>query len=203
MIIYGASGHGKVIFDILKSIGISIAQVVDDNPDIQSFMGFQVDQQVHSDSEKIVIAIGDNKIRKAVSEKFPSRFSEALIHNTAYVSDEVEISEGAVIMAKAVVHPSVVIGKHSIINTGSIIEHDVRIDDFAHISPGAVVTGGVKIGEGTHIGAGAVIIPGITIGKWVTVGAGAVIINDIPDFAVVVGNPGKIIKFNKTENESR
>ena len=81
------------------------------------------------------------------------------------------------------------------------MEHDVQIEDFVHISPGSVITGGIKIGEGTQVGAGATVIPGITIGKWVTIGAGAVVINDIPDFAVVVGNPAKIIKFNKTNNE--
>jgi acetyltransferase EpsM len=36
----------------------------------------------------------------------------------------------------------------------------------------------------------------VKIGKWATIGAGAVIINDVPDYAVVVGNPGKVIKFN-------
>jgi len=35
----------------------------------------------------------------------------------------------------------------------------------------------------------------ITIGKWCIIGAGCVVINDIPDFAVVVGNPGKVIKI--------
>jgi len=50
--------------------------------------------------------------------------------------------------------------------------------------------------EGPHVGAGAVVIPNIIIGKWVTIGAGAVIIKDIPDFAVVVGNPGRVIKIN-------
>ncbi len=203
MVIYGASGHGKVIFDILESIDIKVDQVVDDNSEIDNFLGFQVDQEVNSEFVEIVIAIGNNKIRKKVSEKLSGRFSKALIHQTAHVSNSVEISEGTVVMARAVVHPSVKIGKHAIINTGSIVEHDVEIGDFAHISPGATVTGNVHIGEGSHIGAGATIIPGINIGKWATIGAGAVIINDVPDYAVVVGNPGKIIKFNKTENESR
>ncbi len=70
------------------------------------------------------------------------------------------------------------------------------LEDFVHISPNVAIAGGVKIGEGTHIGIGACIIPGITIGKWVTVGAGAIIIKDVPDFAVVVGNPAKIIKYS-------
>jgi acetyltransferase EpsM len=62
------------------------------------------------------------------------------------------------------------------------------------------LAGNVTIGEGSHVGIGATVIQGITIGKWVTIGAGTVIIKDIPDYAVVVGNPGKIIKYNN-ENE--
>ena len=45
-----------------------------------------------------------------------------------------------------------------------------------------------------------VIIQGIKIGKWAKIGAGAVIVNDIPDYAMVVGVPGKIIKYLKNEN---
>jgi acetyltransferase EpsM len=54
----------------------------------------------------------------------------------------------------------------------------------------------VFVGEGTQVGIGACVIQGVKIGKWATIGAGAVIINDVPDYAVVVGNPGKVIKFN-------
>ena len=62
-----------------------------------------------------------------------------------------------------------------------------------HISPNAALAGNVSVGEGTQIGIGAAVIQGIKIGKWVTVGAGAVIIKDIPDYAVVVGNPARIL----------
>jgi acetyltransferase EpsM len=73
---------------------------------------------------------------------------------------------------------------------------DCKIGHFAHLSPGVALAGNVTVGEGTHVGIGSCVIQGITIGKWVTIGAGAVIIKDVPDYAVVVGNPGIIIKFN-------
>jgi UDP-2-acetamido-3-amino-2,3-dideoxy-glucuronate N-acetyltransferase len=47
--------------------------------------------------------------------------------------------------------------------------------------------------EGATIGANATILCGITIGKWAMVGAGAVVTENIPDYAIVVGNPAKII----------
>jgi acetyltransferase EpsM len=57
----------------------------------------------------------------------------------------------------------------------------------------------VIVGEGTHIGAGATVIPNIKIGKWCIIGAGAVITKDVPDYSLVFGVPGRIIK--KINNE--
>ena len=204
MIVYGASGHAKVIIDIIRSQGdISIDYVLDDNRSIDRILDFEVKHDLNDEMEALnaVIAIGNNSIRKKVAGRLPNRFIKALIHKSAILAENSNIEEGTVVMANAVINSSTRMGKHCIINTGSVIEHDVRISDFVHISPSATITGNVEIGEGSHIGAGAVVIPGIKIGEWVTVGAGAVIINDIPDYAVVVGNPGKIIKYNKISNE--
>ncbi len=73
---------------------------------------------------------------------------------------------------------------------------DCVIGDFAHIAPNVSIAGNVSIGEGSQIGIGASIVQGVTIGKWAVVGAGSVILDDVPDYAVVVGVPGKIIKYN-------
>jgi acetyltransferase EpsM len=54
--------------------------------------------------------------------------------------------------------------------------------------------GNIRIGVGTQVGACATIIPNIRIGKWCKIGAGAVVTKDIPDYSVVVGVPGIIIK---------
>ena len=51
----------------------------------------------------------------------------------------------------------------------------------------------VYIGEDAFIGASVVVLPGTRIGKSVIIGAGAVVKGNIPDYAIVVGNPAKII----------
>ena len=201
MIVYGASGHGKVIIDILKSQNMKISAVVDDNPDISEIADLPVFQKINDANESIVVAIGNNKIRKKVCSTIKNALAKPIFHTTAVIGSNVAIDLGTVIMANAVVNTSTIIGKNCIINTGCVVEHDVQLGDFVHISPGSIITGGVEIGAGTHIGAGATIIPGVKIGKWATIGAGAIVIRDVPDFAIVVGNPAKIIKFNKTENE--
>ena len=103
-------------------------------------------------------------------------------------------------MANAAINPGAEIGKHCIINTASIVEHDCKIADFVHISPNASLAGNVTVEEGAHIGIGSSIIQGVTIGKWAVIGAGSVILKNVPDFATVVGNPGRVIKINKDNN---
>lgn len=200
MIIYGASGHSKVIIDIVESRAEhTIDLIIDDNEEIKEVFGYKVEHEFREDlrNEPLVIAIGNNQVRKKIADKFNLTYSQALIHKNASVNKYIEIGVGSVVMAGAVINPSAEIGENSIINTNAVIEHDVKISNFAHISPGAIITGNVRVGEGTHIGAGAKVIPGVHIGSWVTVGAGAVILRDVPDYAVVVGNPGRIVKFNK------
>lgn len=203
MNLYGASGHAKVILDIAHSQNKGITQVFDDNPAIQTFMGYEVDHNPSKNLDELVptiIGIGDNKIRKRVATSMFGIIHPFLFHESAILSPSAIIGAGTVVMANAVVNADAKIGKHCIVNTGAVVEHDIEMENYVHISPNASVAGNVKIGEGTHIGIGATIIPGVHIGKWVTVGAGAVIIENIPSFATVVGNPGRIIKFIE-ENE--
>lgn len=203
MNIYGASGHGKVIIDLLHSRMLEIHQVLDDNPVITGIYDYPVVHEFTPEvlRRKTLVAIGDNRTRKKVVNNFPGVFYRGVSHATAVVDRTVELGEGTVVMANAAINADTIIGSHCILNTGCIVEHDCVVENFAHISPGAVLAGGVKIGEGTHIGIGALVIPGKKIGKWCTIGAGAVIIEDVPDNATVVGNPGKIIKILDKEYE--
>ena len=91
----------------------------------------------------------------------------------------------------------------------------IFISDYVHVGKGATlfqqVTIGIKdydhgldkvptLADNVTVGAGAKVLGPIKIGNNVTIGANAVVTKDIPDNAVVVGNPGKIIKY-KEENQ--
>jgi len=86
------------------------------------------------------------------------------------------------------------IGRHVITSTTASIDHDCYIRDFSHIAPKATLCGNVEIGYGTLVGAGSIIHPGIKIGEWCTIGIGTTVMRDVPDFSVVIGNPGRILK---------
>lgn len=194
MIIYGASGHGKVIKAIAASRGIEINGFVDDYYAGENFLNLPILKL--NTEEEIIFGLGDNSNRKKIAERYISQWSDALIHNAALVNTDKPLGKGTVVMPAVIVNEASSIGNHCIINTAAVVEHDCTLGDYVHLSPNATLSGNVTVGEGTHIGAGAVVIPGITIGKWVVVGAGAVIINDIPDYATVVGNPGRTIKID-------
>jgi acetyltransferase EpsM len=196
--LFGASGHGKVIKDVALSSGHLVEAFFDDNPKVQFIDDVPVFKftEISDCKEKtFLISIGSNILRKKLSEKFSLDY-DTLIHDNAVISETVAISLGTVIMAGVIINANTNIGRHVIVNTSAVIEHDCVIDDFVHISPSATITGNVSIGEGTHIGAGAIVIPNVKIGKWVIIGAGTVVIKDVPDFAIVVGNPGRIKKYN-------
>ena len=53
----------------------------------------------------------------------------------------------------------------------------------------------ILIKKGAWIGAGATILPGVTVGKYAIVGSDTVVTKDVPDYAVVVGNPAKLLKY--------
>lgn len=197
MILIGASGHAKVILDILRLNNIPVECLVDANPAIKDLLEVpvQFEGTFNFFVQDAIISIGSNKVREKVAKKYALNYAKA-IHPSAILDISVQVGVGTVVMASATVNNSTIIGTHCIVNTSSSIDHDCLLENFVHISPNATLCGGVQIGEGTHVGAGATIIPNISIGKWVTVGAGAVVISNIPDYAVVVGNPARIIKYN-------
>jgi maltose O-acetyltransferase len=59
----------------------------------------------------------------------------------------------------------------------------------------------IIIGDDVWIGARAVILPGIRIGKGAIIGAGSVVTTDVPEYAIVGGNPARILRF-RTENKA-
>lgn len=193
MYLYGASGHAKVVMDILVASGEPVYGLVDDNPEVNELAGYQVYHQFEGFSP-FIVSIGSNAIRKKVVEKLGNTSYGKAIHPSAILSPSALVNEGTVVMQGAIIQADTRIGRHCIINTGASVDHECVIGDFAHISPHSTLCGNVHVGEGSWIGAGTTVIPGVKIGKWCVVGAGSVVAKDIPDGVLAVGNRCKIIK---------
>ena len=197
MYLFGASGHAKVIMDILKANAIEVKGFYDDDTTKKALQGVPVIGHTDDHTAEMVpciISIGDNRVRKKVVKRIAVEAYASAIHPGARLSPSVKIGMGTVVMAGVILNADSMIGDHVIINTAASIDHDCQIADYCHIAPNSTLCGGVAVGEGTLIGAGAVVIPNVSIGRWATIGAGAIVTRDIPDFCLAVGNPVRLVK---------
>lgn len=198
VIIIGAGGHAKVVADIVEKSGDKVLGFLDDHFDKgQELLGYpilgHVDEVTQFKEHYFVVAIGDNYTRKFIADAYANIKFYTAIHPAAVIGLDVEIGEGTVIMANAVINPSTNIGNHSIINTSSVIEHDNVLDDFVHVSPKAVTGGGVYIGTLSHIGIGVTVKNNISIIRESIIGAGSVVVKNIIEKGTYVGVPATLL----------
>lgn len=203
LIILGAGGHSKVLIEILKNSQVTIIGITDPlfekGTEINGIKVLGNDNEINNYNPKeieLINGIGfinkDTK-RNILYEHFRKKgyIFNPLVHKSAILADDIELSEGIQILARAVLQPGSIIGENTIINTGAIIEHGSKVGRYSHVAPGAIILGDTEIGENSFIGAGAVIIQGVKIGNDCIVGAGGVIIKDVKDGATVVGVPAR------------
>lgn len=212
-VIIGAGGHARVILEILNydrniDVVAFIDNVIPSSP--EKIMGIPVygDHSVLPELFKngvkaAIIGVGKNNIRKTYFEQIRDMDVEMInaIHPTANIAHNVKTGKGVVIATNAAIATGVKIGDNVIVNTGAIIEHEDILEDHVHIASGTVLAGRVRVKKGAFIGAGSVVKEYITIGRNAIIGAGSVVLEDIPDNAVAVGAPAKVIKIAGDKNE--
>ncbi|HEY8265414.1 MAG TPA: acetyltransferase [Steroidobacteraceae bacterium] len=183
LVLIGASGHAKVVIDIVEKEGrFKIAHLLDDNPALhgKDFFGYRVagaTDTILARAQLVLVSIGDNAVRARIANRLRDgglAFAQA-IHPSAQIGRGATIGAGTVVMAGAVVNADAKIGENVIINTGASVDHDCIVESGAHIAPGARLCGGVRIGAGTLVGAGAVLIPGVQVGANTVVPAGTTV----------------------------
>lgn len=195
MVLFGAGGHARVVYESLKTAGVEIDGIFDHNSEIKTFAGLPVVHAYSSQeflNQRVIIAIGNNEARARLAEIIKHEYGRC-IDRTALIAPSTKISQGSMVLLGAAVQSNVLIDEHAIVNTRAIVEHDCHIGKFAHIGPAAVICGAVKVGVGAFIGANSTVLPGIEIGDWATVGAGSVVLEDVKLGTAVAGNPARIL----------
>jgi len=207
VVIWGASGHAKVIAGILEmNSSYELLGFLDDaNPERkgQAFCGKRIlggREQLRSLRKKNVkhIALGfgnclkRNKVGNFLVDQGISPLT--VCHPTYSMASDVEIGQGTVIMAGAIIDPACRIGNYCIINNNSVVCHDAVIEDAVHICPGVHVAGQVTIGLASWVGIGSCISDHVNIGARSYIGAGSVVVKDIPGGVLAYGNPARVIR---------
>ena len=202
--IVGAGGHGKVVFDTTRNMGLAVAGFLDAAPGKVGgeYMGVKVfdqDKTLKSISPAnfhLANGIGSVSVRRhfyidacAMGFGFPQ-----IVHPAATVSEDARLAQGVQVMAGCVVQPGARISENSVINTAASIDHDCDLAAHVFVGPGATLCGTVTVGVGAHVGAGATILEDISIGEDATVGGGAMVVEPVPDGVTVVGVPARAVK---------
>ncbi len=137
------------------------------------------------------------------------------IWHRAQVRTGARIGAECVIGRDAFIDEGVEIGDRVKIQNAALVYHGVTVEDGVFIGPNAILTNDrypraitaagalsraddwivspIRLRTGASIGAGAVVVAGRDVGRFATVGAGAVVTRDVPDHALVAGNPARRI----------
>jgi len=153
-----------------------------------------------------------------ISENPYFHHATAIIDEGAEIGPDTRIWHFSHVMAKAKIGGHCVLGQNVFIADGVVIGDHVKIQNNVSIYTGVICEDAVFLGpsvvftnvinprsevnrkdefkttlvkRGASIGANATIICGIEIGQYAFIGAGAVVTSDVPDFALIIGNPGK------------
>ena len=119
------------------------------------------------------------------------------------------------ICAHTFIENDVIIGDNVTVKSGVYLWDGIKVEDNVFIGPCVAFTNDkyprsknfpeefseILIKKGASIGANATILPGLTLGEHCMIGAGSVVTKDVPPYAVVVGNPAKVVKFLKRPHD--
>lgn len=205
-IIWGSSGHGKVVAEAIGLRGGLVERLVDNDPmATPCVQGVQLctgetglREWLAADpwtgrSGAIAIggARGADRLAIAALLRALGIGLPAVIHPGASVSTSARIGAGSQVLAGSVVAADAVLGDATIVNHGAVVDHECILGHGVHVAPGAVLCGCIRVEDGAMVGAGATVLPRLRIGRGAVVGAGAVVTRDVPDGAVEVGNPAR------------
>jgi acetyltransferase EpsM len=205
VIIWGASGHAKVVADAIRSSREhELVGFIDDlHPEREGaqFFGGRIlggrEALLRARSRgvnNVVFGFGDCAARLRLAAwatthglQFPT-----IIHPAAVVSSSARIGGGTYIAAGAIVAADASLGEHVIVNTAASIDHDCVVADGAHICPGVRLAGGVHVGRTAWVGIGSVVRENLRIGEGAMLGAGSVVVSDIAAWCLAYGAPARI-----------
>ncbi|MCX2982022.1 acetyltransferase [Halieaceae bacterium IMCC14734] len=208
ILIIGASGHAKVIIDIVQQEGKhNVVGLLDPGLEVGAkvlgypVLGTEEDLPTLIESHAIqgaIVAIGDNFTRAKVVEGVraisPELVFVSAVHPKASMGLETSVGEGSVVMAGVAINPCSSVGKFCIVNTNASLDHDSIMEDFSSLAPGALTGGNCQIGQYSAVGAGAVLIQGIKVGEHTIIGAGSLLMSSVESFVTAYGTPAKTIR---------
>ena len=212
--IYGASGLGTEFHGLANAINMnkptwnSIVYVDDDESKVgttlkeSEVMTYQqAINRYGKEGIEFILAIGEPAVKDKVFAKLEGEGCKVtcLIHPDYLpnITADIEFGKGLVMHRYSGFPPYCKFGNNVLIQGKAVMGHNLVLGDNVVISSLAFVGGDVTVGRNTYIAPHSCIRNGLHIGENAIVGMGAVVTKDVPDNAVVVGNPARILRYNE------
>ena len=210
--VYGASGLGTEYENLAEIINEETPRweeilFIDDSPekigttlaDLPIISFEQAIEKYGLGGIEFIIAIGEPAGKEIVFKKVCDRGANvtSLLHPDVRMVRTFTHEKGLVVHGQSGVPTCSRFGNNVLIQGKAVMGHDLTLGDNVVISSLAFVGGNVTIGKNTYIAPCSCIRNGLHIGENAIVGMGAVVTKDVPDNAVVYGNPAKIMRYNE------
>jgi UDP-2-acetamido-3-amino-2,3-dideoxy-glucuronate N-acetyltransferase len=140
-----------------------------------------------------------------------------IIWRNAQIREQAQLGNHCIVGQNVYIDFEVIIGDNVKIQNNASLYHGLELEDGVFVGPHVIFTndrvprainpdgslksaddwkvGRTRVCYGAAIGAGATIVTGVRIGRWAMIGSGAVVTRDVPDHAMVVGNPARILSY--------
>jgi sugar O-acyltransferase (sialic acid O-acetyltransferase NeuD family) len=154
--IVGAGRFGRATVLTARAAGWEVAGLWDDDQSLsgQVFYGAIVKGSLSDlaalENPSVVIAVGSSSFRRTVAEDLGHAQFPVLVHPRAWVDEGVEIGEGSILCAGAIVLAGSTVGRHTILGPGVVVDHDCEVGDYALLGPGTALSAGAVIRSETH-----------------------------------------------------
>ncbi|MBJ7882700.1 NeuD/PglB/VioB family sugar acetyltransferase [Gelidibacter salicanalis] len=214
-IIIGAGTHGQIYASYLKEAGVDVIGFIDDDDSFynKKVIGIKVlgkyEDLFNSELKDLITdvycPIGDNFVRQDYlsSLKKEGYNTPSFVHRTVCVGPDVTLGEAHYMLPGNYIMPHTTIGDYFMVNMGTTIGHHVKIKNGVFMSSGIHIGASLEINDMAYFGIGSIVKTGVQrIGVNSLIGAGSVIFKDVPDYAVMAGNPARVIKLKEINEKT-